>query len=258
MKRWLAYLIAILAVLAAVHVRAAHAEPKQQLAWYSDGGGELQGYWVGNSALPSLTFLQCTSIGDGTASPSSSLNVGTASSTRATIIGIFAEDSASVFSVTGVTVGGDAASEIVETATTLTSDAAIYALNNPVGTSETVQVTFDEAISATVIVCLWAANDLSSLTAVSVNSGEHTSSGVINANLSATSADGIAVAITGNTNGSAETVTLVGVTQNGSVTNNGASNAVSAHTAPTAGGALTVSADWTNNGDASLAVAAFR
>lgn len=205
---------------------------------------------------PVLTFLQCANdTTDLTTYTLSAQNVGTAGATRKTIIGIVGVDNATVFGVSTVTVGGDSATEIVDEDGTGIDDSAIYILDNPVGTSEDVVVTFSEAISA-IGVCLWEADGLSSSTAVASVANDDTASAAISLNLN-TSASSLTVGVCGTTNSA--TATWVGLTERAD-----AGGVQIVYTAAdftedaTPATPLTVSCDYTGTNDATGVAATFR
>lgn len=125
------------------------------------------------SGPPVLTFLQCSTANPTGTNPYTwaSQNVGTAGN-RYTIVGVALEDSASVYTVSSVTVGGDAATLAVDEGGTQPASAAIFALYNPAGTSEDIVVTTSEAITGGSI-CLWSVTDLSSVTATDTATGNN-------------------------------------------------------------------------------------
>lgn len=154
-------------------------------AWYSDGGGELQGYRVGGRPPPVLTFLQCSAeiTTDQTTYSFTTQNTGTATDDRYTIVGINARDSASAFTISSATVGGDAVT-IVENVTAAGQRfTGIGIVLNVAGTSETVSVTMSEAITS-MRICLWQVTGLDSATKIASATSDATPS-VPNLNVSA-------------------------------------------------------------------------
>lgn len=114
----------------------------------------------------SITFLQCTQdTSDLTTYTFSSQNTGTASADRHTIVTIAAEDSATNFTISTVTVGGDSATELYSTLATQSVESGIFGLLNTSGTSEDIVVTFSEAVTSANI-CVYQVNNLNSLTPV--------------------------------------------------------------------------------------------
>lgn len=226
-------------------------------AWYSIGGGELQGYWVGGSLVPTLSFLQCT---ENTANAASwtftAENVGTASATRATIVGVLVRDNATIHDTTAVSVGGAAATQVVDEGGTGASTASLWIVSNPAGTAEDIIVTHSES-ALTAIICTWAAYDLSSTTAVASTDDDEASPGTNPVVLDlTTSADGIAVGVC-TLNDSGQTATWTGLTEQGAeVGSDGQGSA--AHAIPTNGSSLAITCNWTGAVSEAGVAAAFR
>lgn len=156
MKRLLIGIIAFVALTAAA------------FANFGNTGGHLTGFWQAptGDVAASITFLQCAqNTTDGSSFTFSAQNTGTASSDRHTIVTIAGEDSASDFTVSTVTVGGDSATELYSTLAAASVESAIFGLANTAGTSEDVVVTFSEAVTSANI-CLYQVNNLNSLTPV--------------------------------------------------------------------------------------------
>ena len=145
------------------------------------------------AAPASITFLQCAQDnGNNSTFTFASQNTGTASADRYTIIAIMGDDSATTFDVTSVTVGGDAATEVADHgASGSMNDTALYILANPAGTSETVAVTFSEAVVHASI-CLAQVNGLISATPLDTAASFDTAAGAITLSVN-TTAGGIAV-----------------------------------------------------------------
>lgn len=167
--------------------------------------------------IPTLAFQQCATT-NGTLSSTSTytftgVNVGTASGDRKTIVGIAAEDATSVYTVSSVTVGGDAATISVDYGgAARIANAALAILDNPSGTSEDVVVVMSEAIT-NISVCIWSVTGtLSSNTAVATNSGGGAGSSTITLNANV-SANGIAVGVCGDSNNAGSTYTWTGMTE---------------------------------------------
>ncbi len=144
-------------------------------------------------ALPSYEDLGCTHIStDLTTYTFSSANVGTARSDRLSVIGVIGVDTAGTFTVNSVTIGGDSATEITETATNdVITISSIYQMSNASGTAEDIVVTFSEAITSA-SVCVWAVYSLTSQTAVDTAATKSTSAAVLSLNTD-TQADGIVI-----------------------------------------------------------------
>src|SRR5690242_20940342 len=128
--------------------------PSPSPAWYV-GGGELQGFNVGGSN-PSISFVACTSsTSDLTTYTFSSHSLGTEGN-RTTIVGVFGHDSAANdFSVSSVTVAGNAATEQYDypVAQSYQLEVALYTISNPTGATGDIVVTFSEGIN-TATVCV--------------------------------------------------------------------------------------------------------
>lgn len=207
---------------------------------------------------PSYSSLGCTNLGSG-ADPSTftSVNVGTADASRTTILSITADDGTTTdFSFIGVTIGGDSATEIVDTANASSrQQSAIYAMDNPAGTSENVVIDFSEAV-ADVTLCVYAAYNLTSSSAISSNSGFDTSGGLLTLSVN-TQDKGIAVGICGADAGSAS-VAWVGLTEETDSTGTGHFYSSAWLSNTTDATPLTVSCDYAGTGDIAGAAASFR
>lgn len=160
----------------------------------------LSGFNAYTSAAPgatpaTITFLQCaTNTTDGSSFTFSAQNTGTASSDRATIVGILIEDAAVLHSINSVTVGGDSATEVVDQgAAGVLVNSAIYILDNPTGTSEDIVVTPSETVTS-MSICVWQANNLESTTATDTASDSDPDANPMTLDLDV-SADGIAVGV---------------------------------------------------------------
>lgn len=227
-------------------------------SWFV-GGGELQGFHVGESTIPAtVTFLQCANDSTNlTTYTFAAQNVGTATADRYTAIGIASQDNAITFGVSSVTVGGASATEIADQAGAGSlSSSAIYILSNPSGTSEDVVVTFSEAI-ADATICLWQVNNLLSGTAVDTAVGFSTNASAITLDTD-TAADGITVGICDQETG-AQSTTWTGLTER--VDASSASESWSAADFDEDGTAavpLSITCDYTGVDDTTGAIASFR
>jgi hypothetical protein len=160
---------------------------------------------------PTRTFEACVDD-DTPANPNtfSGVDVGAEDANRSTFVTIHTEDGAATFNVTAVTVGGDAAAELVDTAGAQPSNTAIYALANATGTAEDIVVTHSESVNRLTI-CTYSVLNLASLTPVDTASGSVSDGAEINLDVD-TSAGGIVIAGShDNVNG--VTWTWTGVTQ---------------------------------------------
>lgn len=217
------------------------------------GGGELSGFWVPDDANPTITFIGCTpSDSNLTEYTFSGHSVGTARGTRRTIVGIVSEDSASVFGVNSVTIGGDAATEINDVGAADSINAALYRMDNPSGTSEDIVVTHSEAVTSATI-CVAAAYDLAS----SIPTANTTaSSGTLSLN---TTALGVGFAVCGNTVGTGNTAIWAGFTEQADATTAETAYSAADFTEDaSASTPLTVTCNWSSGGDTAGASAFFR
>lgn len=229
----------------------------------AQAGFLINPYIYGGAAAPpaaTITFLQCSagvSLGGTNTATFTSQNVGTASADRYNIIGVMSDDSASVFNVTGVTVGGGAATEVADEGGTGATNAALYIFLNTAGTSENVVITMSETSNDDAVVCLWQANNLLSATAVSTATGNDTASASFNMNLSSTTSDGIAVGVCSSEDSTVRAVTWTGLTERAEA-DGGVLQISAADTSPTNGSSLTITCDWAGTSDAAGVTAAFR
>lgn len=207
---------------------------------------------------PTYSSLGCTNKGSG-ADPTTftAVNVGTADAARTTILSITADDGTTIdFSYIGVTIGGDSATEVVDTANASSrQQSAIYAMANSAGTSEDIVIDFSEAV-ADVTICVYAAYNLNSSTAVASNQGFDTSGGVVTLSVN-TQDGGIAVGICGADSGSAST-TWVGLTEQTDATGAGHFYSSAWLSGTTTATPLTISCDYAGTGDIAGASASFR
>lgn len=173
-------------------------------ASFNDGGG-------GAGSTPTLTFLQCTAdTTNQTTYTFAAQNTGTASATRSTIVTVYGEDSANVFSANTLTVGGDSATRIDGfDGAGVQQASAVFILSNTAGTSEDIVVTWSEAVSSTVI-CVWQADDLNAITAVD-SVGDGTGGGAMTLDVD-TTANSVTVGQCG-VGSTGETFTWTGLTE---------------------------------------------
>lgn len=260
MKRVLYSLLALCLLLS-----GAVAEPNVQLAAGGFGAGNnLTGFWQKKrdaAAVASITFLQCaTDANDLTNYSFASQNTGAESADRHTIVVVNSEDSATNFSTSSMTIGGDAASEAADSisaGTGSTTNTSIYIMANPTGTSETIAVSMSEAITGMGI-CVFQANNLASATAFATLTDFDTASAALTLNIN-TQADGIGVGgCNSGTNG--QTATWAGLTESGSETSVGTELTMSVADAETATAStpLTVTCDFGGSQDSTGAAASFK
>jgi len=205
-----------------------------------------------------ISFVSCTTSPDNQTTYTFTDHATGTAGTRKTIVGVSAEDNASDFSVNSMTVGGVSAAEVVDSANASSAiQSALYIIDNPSGTTADIVVTFSEAVTSS-SVCVFAAYDISSETAVATASQFQTASANIVLSLNV-SADGVAVGQSASQNPS-ETTTWAGLVENAPESCSVASCASSAHYTEdaTASSPLTVGSDWTSVGDSIGVSASFR
>lgn len=210
----------------------------------------LIGFGAGGDAGPTvrtLEFIGCT-FATTLDNPYtySAHDVGDEAPSRLTVVGIVATDSASAFNVTGVTVGGDAATEIIDEAGSGAANSAIYTLENPSGAAEDIVVTHSEAITSSDI-CVWALYVLDSTTAVSSVADDDTSSGAVVLNHN-TQEGGFSIALCQNQFGT-PTTAWTGLTER--LENAARGYAVADETAASTSTPLTANCDQDGTGDSS-------
>lgn len=224
------------------------------------GGGQLMGFW----AAPQLRyeFIGC-SVDDSNLTTYNGFTtqaIGTAGVNRQLLIGVGAEDSATNFSISGVTVDGVAATELVDTVTRTTSSlsvSGIYIINWPSGTTADIQPTFSEAVTGAGI-CVWAVYGRVGLTATATAADFDGTSQLITCSAN-TSANGFAVAMSASS-ADLQTTTWTGLTKR--LDHNGAGDftrSVADAYTPTASTPLSITVDFESSsvGDVTCAVASF-
>lgn len=217
----------------------------------------LAGFLINSFAIApagaSITFVGCTEASnDAAVYTYTNHATGTAAADRATIIGIASEDSTTVFDVSSVTVGGNAAAEVVDQGGSLSLNTAIYIISNTSGTTATIVVNLSEAITSNTV-CVWAAYGLNSLTAVGTNSTS--GSGTHTLDVSATGG-GVAVGIASQAS-NVPTSTWTGLAEGADTTGTDfAWSAASAQTPTT--GTFAITQAWSGGVSRNSASASFR
>jgi len=155
--------------------------------------------WLGDNVNlpPNNAFIGCTADASATSSPVTftSHALGEAHPDRTIIVGVASRDSAADFNHTSMTIGGISATEISDSANVSSNvQSAIYIARVPSGSTGNIVVNLSEAITS-VNVCVWAAYDIASLTAVAQTSVFDTDSGVIGSLSINTTANGIVVGV---------------------------------------------------------------
>lgn len=129
---------------------------------------QLNGFNVASGAsAASITFLQCSAEDPTNLTTYDFLtqNVGTASVDRYNVVAVLAMDTASAFTVSTITVGGNSATAIQNVNTAVVRYSGLFILSNPTGTSQTISVTMSEPVTS-MRVCVWQVNNIASGTAV--------------------------------------------------------------------------------------------
>lgn len=142
---------------------------------FSGTGGELAGFWQAKlGAGLSGTFEDCTTTAtNGTSYTSASHDVGAAAASRKTLVGVAVVGGGVAIQATGVTVGGDTATEIFDGGNTGAGNSlAWFILDNPTGTAEDIVLTAS-ATSGSFAICTWAIlnSDFSYPTSVATDIG---------------------------------------------------------------------------------------
>jgi hypothetical protein len=241
------------------------ATPSSPLSVSTDwSAGTIYSTFAAISFYPSdwtpgyFNFLQCYSnSAAATTYNFTSANVGPENGTRHTIVSIAANDAATAFGVSSASVGGDAATEVIdEDGTSVASNTAIYIVANDVGTSETVSVTFTEAILQATV-CIYAVYGIDSATPNASVQNSSTTAAAINLNLS-TQVDGFVVTAGASLQGGA-TMDWTGVVDDGEVTHTvgGSSQHFGASAETTVSETRTVTCDGTGGGQVSCVSASW-
>lgn len=141
---------------------------------------ELNGFNAGGATPATVSFEGCTTnINNLTTYTFNNVAIGTAASDRIVVVGVSAEDGATVFNTSSMTIGGNAATERVDTAAASTTfTTSIYNLLVTSGTTATVAVTMTEAVEA-LNICVWAVYGLASAVPLSTDSFSGTGSATL-------------------------------------------------------------------------------
>lgn len=224
----------------------------------AQAGFLLNSYIISGAGGASISFVGCThSSSDLTTYSFVAHATGTAGS-RKTIVAAGGQDALTDFSIASMTVGGAAATERVDSADAGSIvQSAVYIIDNPSGTTATIDVTFSEAIINAAI-CVWAAYNLTAETAVDTAAQFQTASAPITLDLDVPPG-GIAVGFSFN-DGNTTTVTWTGLTERSEVALADGGNASSYSGADTAapGVPTGVTADWVSTDDSIGVSASFQ
>jgi hypothetical protein len=192
------------------------ASLSEPLAITQDHSGVASSYAISisflpdNAADPTISFIGCTNdLTDQITYTFAAQNTGTAGANRSTIVGIASDDAAATYTISSVTVGGDAATIVVDEDASFAVNTAVAILDNPSGTSESIVVTGSEALTA-VTICVWAAYDLTFNSSIDTAEPSDTSGSAMDGSVDV-SAHGIAVGM--HSLGSATTSTWAGLTE---------------------------------------------
>lgn len=207
--------------------------------------------------IASISFVGCTeSSTDQTTYTFTDHATGTAGN-RWTIVGVASFEGTTDFSTASMTVGGNAASEVVDSADTgALTQAALYIISNPSGTTATIVVTASEAIAA-MNICVWAAYDILSATAHDTGTDFETASAALDLSLNVPT-DGIGVAMTASNAFSSPATTWTGMTERVDDPGPEASASYSGADTTTVGTPLSVTSDWNGSLDSTGVSASFR
>ncbi|MDZ4818541.1 MAG: hypothetical protein SGJ20_06155, partial [Planctomycetota bacterium] len=205
-----------------------------------------------------ISFVSCTTSAANLTTYTFTAHATGTAGTRKTIVGVTGEDGTSDFSVDSMTVGGVSAAEVVDSANASSAiQSALYIIDNPSGTTADIVVTFSEAVTSSAV-CVFAAYDISSETAVATASQYQATSANIVLSLDV-SADGVAVGQSA-FEGSSQTTTWAGLVENAPESCSAEACASSAHYTEdaTASSPLTAGSDWTGSGESIGVSASFR
>ena len=229
------------------------------LAWFV-AGEQLHGFEVVTvpppGGGPTISAAGCTS--DVTNASSYTFNshaIGAEGSLRKIVALVSAEDGATTFSISSVTMDTLSMTKVVESVTTgALVNTSIYILGDNVGTTANFVVTPSEAMT-NLTICVYATYDLTSATADATNNDFETASAAQTLDIN-TTASGIALAICGSASAAAVT-TWTGLTE-AIDTNHAEGTYSTADLAPTSAATpLAVTCDLTGTDDSAGAAAAW-
>lgn len=211
---------------------------------------QLQGFsgYVGAGATPANALIACTDdVSNATTYTFSAQGLGQPDWRRVLIIGVAGEDSATAFSFSSVTVGGQAAAQ--QTATPNTGSltiTGIFSIRYPFGTAATIAVTFSEAVTSASI-CVWSAYDLTNVTADANNSDFETASAAQTLDVTNNSNASFVACIALNDTQTTGARTWTGVTEETDVATAETQRSSASTTGPS--GALAITSDAGGTGD---------
>lgn len=141
---------------------ASAAVPLTSVCTPATGGSPIAGASASFGNGPALQYVANSGQSNpaGTAVTFSSISTGVATSDRTTVIAACGTDSATVFSVTGLTVGGTAATKVAESPNTATRASrgycSVWVIANSSDTTATIVVTYSELLTGTASITVWA------------------------------------------------------------------------------------------------------
>ena len=185
-------------------------------------------------------------------------NTGVADPNRTTLIAACGSDNATVFSITGLTVGGNAAAKQSEnSAASVRGYCSIWSYANPTGGSADIVVTYSETLTGVASIVVWAAYNLASVTAAAANNAAAGSGAVLTLSLNVQVDDRVVAACTGET--STGNMTWVGLNELVDDISSGGIHSAADTIAVAAATPLTISCDNSDSGSSTGgASAAFR
>ncbi len=225
-------------------------------ATLAQAGYVINSFQFGTAGGATITFIGCTGDATDLTTYTFTNHATGVAGARKTIVGVGAADAATDFNVSSVSVGGVSATEVVDSADVNSLvQSAIYIIDNPSGTTATIDVTWSEAVTGAAI-CVWAAYDVLSETATATATQFQTSSAAITLSLNV-NADSIAVGMSSCRDG-LQTTTWAGMTERADTSVETSTHAYSAADTQTSGAPLAVTADWSGASDSIGASASFR
>lgn len=197
-----------------------------------------------------LTFNACANDGSNLSSYSfASLSTGTAASDRYVLIGVAGKDNATNFSWTSLTIDGNSATELIDSAnTSSTVQAGFYILAVPTGTSSTIVVTPSEALTSA-SVCSWSITGLGSTTPITTNNAFSNTAAAMTLDLNGLNAGDLMVVMAAEED-LAGAPTVSGVTSRGNATMGGAAEGTrTAFDGTASAGSNAISVDYSASND---------
>lgn len=224
----------------------------------AQAGFLLNSYIISGAGGASISFVGCTGDNSDLTTYSYVAHATGTAGARKTIVAAGGQDSATDFSIASMTVGGAAATERVDSANAGSLvQSAVYIIDNPSGTTATIDVTFSEAVINAAI-CVWAAYNLTAETAVDTAAQFQTASAPITLDLDVPPG-GVGVGFS-YADGNSLTITWTGLTERSeaSVSDGGNSSGYSGADTAAPGVPTGVTADWVSTDDSIGVSASFQ